>query len=101
MLIFYVLAITFTILAITLIGSQLIGNDDLPGWLSKGVGVTLMLFIIFGMFFTMIDFLTLGFLKKKKLNNFYNIYAIMSRTGSNATSIARQYKAKYATVSNL
>jgi len=33
----------------------------------------------------------------EKLKNFYDIYAIMSRTGSNATSIARQYKAKYAT----
>ena len=33
----------------------------------------------------------------EKLNKFYNIYAIMSRTGSNATPIARQYKAKYAT----
>jgi len=33
----------------------------------------------------------------EKLNNFYDIYAIMSRTGSNATSIARRYKAKYAT----
>jgi len=33
----------------------------------------------------------------EKLNNFYDIYTIMSRTGSNATSIARQYKAKYAT----
>ena len=33
----------------------------------------------------------------EKLKNFYNIYAIMSRTGSNATSIARQYRAKYAT----
>jgi predicted dehydrogenase/threonine dehydrogenase-like Zn-dependent dehydrogenase len=33
----------------------------------------------------------------EKLNNFYDIYAIMTRTGSNATSIARQYKAKYAT----
>jgi len=33
----------------------------------------------------------------EKLNKFYNIYAIMSRTGSNATSIAHQYKAKYAT----
>ena len=33
----------------------------------------------------------------EKLKNFYNIYAVMSRTGSNATSIARQYKAKYAT----
>lgn len=33
----------------------------------------------------------------EKLNKFYDIYAIMSRTGSNATSISRQYKAKYAT----
>jgi len=33
----------------------------------------------------------------EKLNKFYDIYAIMSRTGSNAASIARQYKAKYAT----
>jgi len=33
----------------------------------------------------------------EKLNDFYDTYAIMSRTGSNATSIARQYKAKYAT----
>ena len=33
----------------------------------------------------------------EKLNDFYVIYAVMSRTGSNATSIARQYKAKYAT----
>jgi len=66
LLIFYVLAITFTILAISLIGNQIIGNDDLPGWLSHGVGVTLMVFITFGMFFTLIDFLTLGFLKKKK-----------------------------------
>jgi len=66
LLIFYVLAITFTILAISLIATLLISNDDLPGWLSQGVGITLVLFIIFGMFFTLIDFLTLGFLKKKK-----------------------------------
>ncbi|MBC8756152.1 hypothetical protein H2O64_15860 [Kordia sp. YSTF-M3] len=66
LLIFYVLAITFTILAIVFIANLLIGNDDLPGWLSHGVGIPLMVFIIFGMFFTLIDFLTLGFLKKKK-----------------------------------
>ena len=66
LLIFYVLAITFTILAISLIGSQLIGNDNLPNWLSKGVGITIIMFIIFGMLFTLIDFLTLGYLKKKK-----------------------------------
>lgn len=66
LLIFYVLAVTFTVLAIALIASQLIDNDDLPNWLSKGVGISLILFIIFGMFFTLIDFITLGFLKKKK-----------------------------------
>jgi predicted dehydrogenase/threonine dehydrogenase-like Zn-dependent dehydrogenase len=33
----------------------------------------------------------------EKLKIFYDIYAIMSRNGSNAASIARQYKAKYAT----
>jgi hypothetical protein len=66
LLIFYVLAITFTILAIALIANFLIDNDDLPNWLSQGVGITLIMFLIFGMFFTIIDFITLGFLKKKK-----------------------------------
>lgn len=66
LLIFYVLAITFTILAIALIATLLISNDDLPKWLSQGVGITLIVFIVFGMLFTLIDFLTLGFLKKKK-----------------------------------
>jgi hypothetical protein len=66
LLIFYVLAITFTVVVIALIASQLLDNDDLPGWLSKGVGISLILFFVFGMFFTFIDFITLGFLKKKK-----------------------------------
>ncbi|MFC0904979.1 bi-domain-containing oxidoreductase [Clostridium sp. MT-14] len=33
----------------------------------------------------------------KKLNDIYNIYAIMSRTGTNAKAIAEQYGARYAT----
>lgn len=33
----------------------------------------------------------------KKLSNIYNIYAIMSRTGTNAKAIAEQYGASYAT----
>jgi len=66
LLIFYVLAITFTILTITLIATQLIGNDSLPVWLSKGVGISAVVFISIGMFLTFIDFITLGFLKKKK-----------------------------------
>ncbi len=80
LLIFYVLAITFTLLVITLIASQLIGNDDLPNWLSNGVGITLIVFLVFGMFFTLIDFVTLGFLKKKKwISKFYfPIYWVFS-----------------------
>ena len=66
LLIFYVLAITFTILAIALIAIYIISNDDLPNWLSNGIGISLIVFIVFGMFFTLIDFVTLGFLKKKK-----------------------------------
>jgi hypothetical protein len=66
LLIFYVLAITSTILVLLLIITQLTENEDLPGWLSQGVGISLILFIVLGMFFTLIDFITLGFLKKKK-----------------------------------
>jgi len=80
LLIFYVLAITFTILAIALIANYLLGNDDLPNWLSKGVGITLILFVIIGMFFTLIDFITLGFLKKKKWISkiYFPIYWVFS-----------------------
>ncbi len=66
LLIFYVLALTFTILAISLIANYMISNDSLPNWLSKGVGIPLVVFISFGMVLTFIDFVTLGFLKKKK-----------------------------------
>ena len=80
LLIFYVLAITFTIVAIALIANYLLDSDDLPGWLSKGVGITVMLFVVFGMFFTLIDFLTLGFLKKKKWISriYFPIYWVFS-----------------------
>jgi hypothetical protein len=80
LLIFYVLAITFTILAIALIANYLMDSDSLPGWLSQGVGIVLILFIIFGMFFTLIDFITLGFLKKKKWISriYFPIYWVFS-----------------------
>ncbi len=80
LLIFYVLAITFTILSIALIANYIINNDDLPGWLSKGVGIVLVLFILFGMLITFIDFVTLGFLKKKKWISkiYFPIYWVFS-----------------------
>ena len=80
LLIFYVLAITFTILAIALAANYIIDNDNLPTWLSKGFGIVFILFFIFGMLFTFIDFVTLGFLKKKKWISkiYFPIYWVFS-----------------------
>lgn len=66
LLIFYVLALTFTILSIALIGSQIIDNDNLPKTLRLVIGISLIVFLVFGMILTFIDFITQGWLKKKK-----------------------------------
>ncbi|NRD22899.1 hypothetical protein HNV10_06580 [Winogradskyella litoriviva] len=66
LLIFYVLALTFTILVIVLTAEYVISNENLPGWLSKALGIPLMIFIIIGMFLTFFDFATQGWLKKKR-----------------------------------
>lgn len=80
LLIFYVIAIVLTILAITLTANYILDNNDLPGWISKGIGIFLILFIVFGMFFTMIDFVTQGWLKKKKWISaiYFPIYWVFS-----------------------
>jgi len=80
LLIFYVLAITFTILAIGLLANYVINNDDLPVWLAQGVGITATVFILIGMFLSFIDFVTQGFLKKKKWLSkiYFPVYWIFS-----------------------
>jgi len=80
LLVFYVLAFTFTITAIALTANYIIDNDNLPNWVSKGVGIPLVLLFIFGMFLTFIDFLTQGFLKKKKWLSkiYFPIYWVFS-----------------------
>ena len=80
LLIFYVLAITFTVIAIALIGNFIISNESLPNWISQGVGIALMLFIVIGMLITFIDFVTQGFLKKKKWLSriYFPIYWVFS-----------------------
>ena len=55
LLIFYVLAITLTIITIALIANYIIDSDTLPGWVSKGIGIPVMLFICLGMLITFID----------------------------------------------
>lgn len=66
LLIFYVLAFTMVMIAMVLVANYLIDNDTLPGWLSKGVGSGLMLFLSLGMFIVFFDFITQGLLKRNK-----------------------------------
>jgi len=66
LIIFYMLAFALVMFVTTLTANYLIGNDDLPDYISKGIGIPLVLFLMFGMLFTFIDFITLGWLKKKQ-----------------------------------
>jgi hypothetical protein len=66
LLIFYVLALTFTIISIIVIATQIIENSYLPETLRSIVGAIMIIFVIFGMILTFIDFITQGWLKKKK-----------------------------------
>ncbi len=80
LLIFYVLAFTMVMITIVLLANYVIDNDDLPGWLSQGVGTVLMVFLAFGMFFVFFDFITQGLLKRNKwVSRFYfPIYWVFS-----------------------
>ncbi len=66
LLIFYVLAFTFTIITIALIANYILSNDNIPEPWQNIIGIPLVLFVVFGMFITFIDFITQGWLKKKQ-----------------------------------
>ena len=66
LLIFYVLALTFTIIVIVLLIEYVITNESLPQWIRNYLGISLITFISIGLFLTFIDFITQGWLKKKK-----------------------------------
>jgi hypothetical protein len=80
LLIFYVLALTFTVITIAIIATQILENDGLPETLRTFVGVSLIIFIIIGMLFTFVDFITQGWLKKKRWLSkiYFPIYWIFS-----------------------
>lgn len=80
LLIFYVLAFTLIIISIALVATYIIGNDDLPGYISNGLGIPLILFILIGMFLTFFDFITQGWLKKKNWISkiYFPIYWVFS-----------------------
>ena len=80
LLIFYVIAFIFTILAIVAIAKLMLDNENLNETLKLWLGIPLMIFIVFGMFLTFLDFITLGWLKKKKWVSrlYFPIYWVFS-----------------------
>lgn len=80
LLIFYVLALTLVIIAMVLIANFIIENENLPNWISEGVGVTLIIFLSIGMFLTFFDFITQGLLKRNKwvARVYFPIYWVFS-----------------------
>ena len=80
LLIFYVLAITCVILTMVLVVNFVIENEYLPGWVSNGIGATLVTFLGIGMFLTFFDFITQGLLKKNKwvAKVYFPIYWVFS-----------------------
>ena len=80
LLIFYVLALAFTIATIGLTAENIIENDNLPEWVSKGIGIPIVIFIVIGMLLTFIDFITQGWLKKKQWISkiYFPIYWVFS-----------------------
>ncbi|MDG5492077.1 hypothetical protein [Psychroserpens sp. SPM9] len=77
LLIFYVIAFTLTIASIALIAFYLIDSDN--GFLTI-IGFILVVFIVFGMLFTFFDFITQGWLKKKKWTSalYFPVYWVFS-----------------------
>nr|WP_292964862.1 MULTISPECIES: hypothetical protein [unclassified Allomuricauda] len=80
LLIFYVLAMTMIILSIVFVANFIIDGDLLPKEVGGILGPILILFLIFGMFLTFIDFITQGWLKKKKWISrlYFPVYWIFS-----------------------
>ena len=85
LLIFYVISIALIILCIVTIAMLIISNKDLNETLRIIIGLPLLLFIIFGTVLVFIDFLTQGYLKKKKILSkiyfpFYWVFSYITLT---------------------
>lgn len=66
LLIFYVISIALIILCLVGIATLILSNDALPETLRTVIGIILMIFMLLGIVLVFIDFLTQGFIKKKK-----------------------------------
>ncbi|KAB1159878.1 hypothetical protein F7018_06080 [Tenacibaculum aiptasiae] len=66
LLIFYVISITIIFVSFILVATYIFSNDKLPEGFRIFLGIVLMLFLVIGSIFMFIDFITQGYLKKKK-----------------------------------
>ena len=83
LLVFYSIAMTIFGVITSFIGNSFFGNEDLPKWISKGVGWTVMGIFLFGAFLTFFDLVTAGLLKKKQWVSkiyfpFYWVFSILT-----------------------
>lgn len=80
LLIFYVLALTLCMITIALLAIYLIDNEQLNEKWRLIIGIPLLIFVLSGMFLTFLDFLTQGWLKRKKWISkiYFPIYWIFS-----------------------
>lgn len=80
LLIFYVISFTLIIGAIALTSIYLIDDDYIKADWGRFVGIPLLLFIIFGMFFVFIDLITQGGLKRKRWTSklYFPVYRVFS-----------------------
>jgi len=80
LLVFYVLALSICIAVMALIGNYVISNESFNETWRKAIGIPLLLFILLGMLLTFVDFVTLGWLKKKQLISkiYFPIYWVFS-----------------------
>ncbi|QNM87016.1 hypothetical protein H9W90_07855 [Polaribacter pectinis] len=85
LLIFYVISISITILCFVAVAILIISNDSLPEVPRTIIGVFLICFLVIGTLMVFIDFLTQGYLKKKKWLSkiyfpFYWVFSFLTLT---------------------
>ena len=65
LLVFYLLGLLLITVILSLLGLSA-DKEEVPDWVRFGIVVPLIVFVVFGMIITFIDFITQGWLKRKK-----------------------------------
>jgi hypothetical protein len=70
LLVFYLLGLLAITFSFALVG-LLIDKEETPDWVKFGIAMPIILFMSFGVLLTFVDFITQGWLKKKKWTTFF------------------------------